>query len=118
MIGRTVTRLRAGVESSSYSYGPGASGTEDWTKPSEVEFHGVGVAPTSSVVRYTGIGSPVVTGISLLFPGRVGLDITARDRFRVGAEVWLVDGEPEEYVSPFTGWVGGTLVKLKRTEHG
>lgn len=116
MLGESVTRLRATTKSSPYAHGPHATGMEDWSTPSEHVFTAVAVAPTSSVIKYTDIASPIVSGVSLLFPNRVGLDIEARDRFIVRGQTWDVAGEPEEYISPFTGYVGGTVVHLKRHE--
>lgn len=117
MIGRSVVRLRARTKTSPYSHGPNASGTEDWTSPEEQVLSGVAIAPTSSIVKYIDIGSPIATGITLLFPERSDLDITARDRFRIDGVIWRAAGEPEVYVSPFTGWVGGTAIKLIRQEN-
>lgn len=117
MIGSSVTRLRATRSRSPYAHGPDVADLEDWSKPETKVFHGCAVAPTSSLVKYTEIGSPIVTGISLLFPGQVNLDIKGRDRFQIKDEIWLIAGEPQEYVSPFTGYVGGTVVNLTKSEN-
>lgn len=80
---------------------------------------GCAVAPRSSEERTDGQAT-VITGRSLYAPA--GADITAGDAVVLNGapqdddERWQVNGDPAEWVNPFTGWSPGTAVALTRAE--
>jgi len=43
-----------------------------------------------------------------------GTDVAAIDAVQVGGELFEVDGSPNVWVNPFTGWAPGVEVKLRR----
>lgn len=54
----------------------------------------------------------VVIGLTIYVPDRVVVD--AQDRFMVRGEEFEVQGDPQFYQSPFTGWRPGSPVALQR----
>ncbi len=43
-----------------------------------------------------------------------GTVVKARDRVTARGKVFLVDGDPAEWLNPFTGWTPGVVVNLER----
>jgi hypothetical protein len=56
--------------------------------------------------------SPVIDGFTLYFPP--GVDIAATDKLTVRGGTYEVDGEPGEWVSPFTNVSHGIEVNVRR----
>lgn len=82
----------------------------------ETEVRDVGVAPrdgngTSGNENVQGRDT-VVVGLTLFLPA--GWKVSATDRFRVRGELYEVDGQPEAFHHPFTGWNPGLPVSVKR----
>lgn len=87
---------------------------EDWEAAYELSIPGLAFNPGSSN-EPTEVGrNSVVTQPEVY--AHVGDDILAGDRLRIRGLVFQVDGDPQEWRSPFTGWEAGLVVKLKRVE--
>ena len=54
----------------------------------------------------------VIIGLGISLPP--GSQVSAEDRFQVRGETYEVDGDPQEYRSPFTGWNPGLPLSLTR----
>lgn len=54
----------------------------------------------------------VITQPTVYLPA--GTDVTSVDEVEVNGLRYLVDGEPNAWVSPFTGWAPGVEVRLER----
>lgn len=90
----------------------------DWATATSRTIEGVGIGPLESTEPTEDGRHRVVTGMALY------LDSTSEvlqpyDRVAVTtppcyAGVWMVDGEPNVYHSPLTGWAAGTVVRIKR----
>jgi len=106
--GETVTRLRATAVLDPYSQ---RETGEDWSAPDELEIPGCAFDPGGSLESAEVGREPVVSTPTLYAP--VDADVTARDRVIMRGRTWLVDGDPAEYRSPFSGWAPGLVVKLK-----
>ena len=108
MIGETVVRLRPGT--SSDKYGDTVAGADV-----EKQIRGVAVAPRYSR-EYADNRSAVIVGLTLYFPaGTKAADVLASDRFRVRGLVYEVEGEPGEWVNPYTNVSRGIEAAVKRT---
>jgi hypothetical protein len=106
--GQTVTILR---ESSS---GVDAYGDPVTSITTRVEVTGCAVAPRMSTEPTERGRQGVIVGLSLYAP--TGTDVRYTDRVEIDGAVYLVDGIPAEWVSPFTGWAPGLEVALRRAE--
>lgn len=73
---------------------------------------GCAVAPRYSTEPTVRGRQGVIVGLSIYAPA--GSDILFTDSLRVRGEVYVVEGEPAEWVSPFTGWAPGLEVAVKR----
>jgi len=51
-------------------------------------------------------------GLSIYAP--IGSDILFTDLLQVRGQVYMVEGDPADWVSPFTGWAPGMEIALKR----
>lgn len=67
----------------------------------------------------TGGQDQVVSQPQVLFTGQdaddVAAVITSTSEITVRGKTYQVDGEPEDWRSPFTGWHAGLVIPLKRT---
>lgn len=43
-----------------------------------------------------------------------GTTVAATDQIQIGSRRWLVDGSPNDWANPFTGWTAGVEVKLQQ----
>lgn len=73
---------------------------------------GCAVAPRYSTEPTARGRQGVIVGMSIYAPA--GSDILSTDLLRVRGDVYVVEGEPAEWVSPFTGWAPGMEVAVKR----
>lgn len=88
---------------------------EDWTTPTSVPWVGVAVEPRVSVETVTDGRAPVVIGRTLY--GDPTVTITARNRVSLpDGSIWQVDGDPADWVNPWTGWHPGQVVQLKKAD--
>lgn len=58
--------------------------------------------------RDTVIQQPSLYGVD------VDLPVKATDAFLIDADRFQVDGDPQKYRSPFTGWAPGQVIPLRR----
>lgn len=109
--GETVTRLRPGLEPDPYSGEDVASDTET---PYSLDIPGCAFDPGGSS-EPTEVGrSAIITRPAVYAPA--GADIEAGDSLVVRGVTYMVEGNPAEYVSPFTGWAPGLVVTLVGVE--
>lgn len=109
--GETVTRLRATTTSNPYS---GDSDRLDWTDPDTLDIPGCGVNPGGSNEPTQDARHAVITQPEVYAPA--GADVLAGDRLLVRSRTFDVDGDPQDWRSPFTGWQPGLVIKLKIVE--
>lgn len=108
MFGETVTRIRR-VETGT----PDRYGNPEYTDE-ETAVDGAAFAPggTSEPVE---VGrTPEISAPTLYFKSRP--DFRADDRVRVRGLVYMVQGDPADWRSPWTPSFGGLVVPLKRVE--
>lgn len=87
--------------------GRDAHGNEIWTW-AERDVPGCIVWPSGSSEQ-TEARDTVTDRINVSFP--YGTDVSAVSRMRVRGELYEVDGTPEQWSSPLTGWRAGVLVR-------
>lgn len=58
-------------------------------------------------------GDPVKSGVTLYFPA--GSEIVDGDEFEIRGEMWVKDGDPQVWVSPFSGFNAGVVVMVRRS---
>lgn len=109
--GETGTRLRPFTALDPYSE---EDITEDWSTPYALTIPGLAFNPGSSNEPSEVGRNSVVTQPEVYAP--VGVDILASDRLTIRGKTYLVDGNPAEWVNPFTGWPAGVVIKLKDVE--
>ena len=73
---------------------------------------GCAVAPRYSTEPTTRGRQGVIVGMSIYAPA--GSDILSTDLLTVRGDTYMVEGEPAEWVSPYTGWAPGLEVAIKR----
>jgi hypothetical protein len=73
---------------------------------------GCAVAPRYSTEPTVRGRQGVIVGLSIYAPA--GSDILSTDLLRVRGDIYDVEGEPAEWVSPYTGWEPGMEVAVKR----
>lgn len=106
--GEPVTRLRATVTLDPYS---GEPDDLDWTTPDALVISDCGFDPGGSL-EPTEVGrTSVITQPTVYAP--TGADVTAQDRLVCRGVTYDVDGQPAAWRSPFTGWLPGTVIKLR-----
>jgi hypothetical protein len=89
--------------------GEDAYGNDTWTESTTTV---VGVfAPGGSSELVQGQDT-VISQPTVYLPA--GTDVTAVDQIEVGGVRYLVDGTPNTWASPFTGWKAGVEVRLER----
>lgn len=94
---------------------PDGDGNDVYTDdPQTIE--GVGVAPRdgngTSGNENTQGRETVIIGLTLFLPA--GTRVAATDRFTVRGDPYEVEGQPEAFLSPFTGLNPGLPVAVKR----
>lgn len=95
-----VTRVKSGTD----DYG------DDTFTESTVTVSGA-FDPTIGI-EYTGSGDTVVTNPQALLP--YDAPVTSTSVLVIRGDRYEVDGEPNQWRSPFTGWEAGLAVPLKR----
>lgn len=109
--GETVTRLRGTPSSDPYSSAP----TDlDWDDPDELEIPGCGFNPGQSSEPVQNARNAVITKPEVYAPADA--DVLAGDRLVVRGKTYEIDGDPQDWRSPFTGWRPGLVLVLKRVE--
>jgi hypothetical protein len=73
---------------------------------------GCGVAPRYSTEPTVRGRQGVIVGLSIYAPA--GSDILFTDLLEVRGQVYMVEGDAADWVSPFTGWAPGMEVAVKR----
>lgn len=84
--------------------------TTSWAAPVTVE--GCAFDPGGSVESVEPGRNAVVTNPRVFVPA--GTVVGSRDRVTVRGLVFVVDGDPAVWRSPFTGWAPGVVVNLER----
>lgn len=107
--GETVTILTGTAAADPYS---GEAGDLNWDDPAEQDVEGCGVQPRTSVEPSQDARTAVIVGLTVFMPA--GTVIGPHNRLRVRGDDYEVEGEPGEWISPFTGWAAGVEVAVKR----
>lgn len=107
--GETVVRVRRRMVLDPYSQ---EETLGSWEDADEAPIKGVAVAPTSSIEVDSESRQMVITGMSL-YCG-VDADVLPEDRIRARSGLWEVEGERQEWVSPFTGWMPGCQFAIRK----
>lgn len=108
VLGEIVTIIRQGIPTGAYDSQQNPVLAAD----TEIVLSGWAVAPRGSAETAETYGQQTITGLTLY--RRIPVDILPSDRFRVRGDVWTVDGDSGEWVSPFAGVLRGVVVNLKR----
>jgi hypothetical protein len=109
--GETVTRLRATLIEDPYS----SEDTEpDWEFPAELDIPGCAFNPGVSSEPLQNARNAVITRPEVYAPP--GADVLAGDRLVVRGVTYEVQGNPQDWISPFTGWHPGLVVPLEAVE--
>lgn len=108
--GETVTHLDGTVVTQD------SDGNDARSYPTKATYDNVPIAPrdgngTSSNEQTQG-QQQVIVGLTIFLPDGVSVDAT--DRFTVRGDTFDVVGDPQAYVSPFSGWRPGVPVALQR----
>lgn len=82
----------------------------------DVVLVGCAKAPRSSDEQRSERRPAVITGLTLYVPGDQGAAIGPSSVLEVDGEKWEVEGQPGQWVSPFTGGFRGVEVALTRWE--
>lgn len=77
----------------------------------EITVAGCAVGPRFSTEPVEAGRQQVVSGLTVYMPP--GTDVRASDRLRVRGVVRRVEGEPFDFVNPFTGWRPGVAVEVE-----
>lgn len=109
--GETVTRLRGTTTTDPYS---GQSTQIDWTTPDSLDIDGCAFNPGESSEPLQTARNAVLTRPEVYAPPES--DILAGDRLVVRGDTYEVQGHPQDWRSPFTGWRPGLVVPLERVE--
>ena len=104
--GTTVTILRAAPGGFDAYGDPIVSVTE------RTDIDGCGVAPRYSTEPTERGRQGVIIGLSVYAPS--GSDIVSTDRLEIDGLTYVVDGEPAEWINPFTGSRPGLEVAARR----
>jgi hypothetical protein len=109
--GETVTRLRAALVEDPYS----SEDTEpDWDAPYELDIEGCGFNPGTSQEPLQDARNAVLTRPEVYAPPDA--DVLAGDRLVVRGVTYEVQGRPQRWISPFTGWTPGLVIPLELVE--
>lgn len=96
---------------------PGPPGTDSYGDPLPItrtggDITGCAVAPRYSTEPTERGRQGVIVGLSIYAP--TGSDILFTDLIEVRGQVYMVEGDPGDWVNPFTGWAPGMEIALKR----
>ena len=78
----------------------------------EHDIAGCGVAPRYSTEPTERGRQGVIVGLTVYAP--TGSDVLSSDSLRVRGDLFVVDGHPAEWRSPFSGWAPGVEVAIRR----
>lgn len=109
--GETVTRQRAAEEIDPYSL---EYAEQDWEATYDLDIPGCAFNPGGSSEPLEVGRESVITRPEVYAPA--GSDILAGDKLVVRGEVYEVEGQPASWVSPFTGWAPGLVVRLVKVD--
>ena len=84
----------------------------DLTETPRGSIHQCGVAPETSV-EDNDKREQVDTRATVYAPYSV-VQVRAGDKVRVNDKLWHVDGDPEEWASPFTGRKPGRVIRIRQ----
>lgn len=107
-VGESVTVRRAALTTDAYG-----NAVPDWDAAAEVVLRGVGVAPRSTEEDLVG-RTAVITGTALYVPGERVVDVRPEDQVIVRGVAHAVDGDVQDWISPFTGRRAGWVIPLRR----
>lgn len=107
--GETVTRLRATATLDPFS---GENTDLDWDDPNELEIPGVAIAPGAFVESETPDRTRVDVNFTLYCA--FGDDIEPLDRVVVRGLTCEVIGQRQDWRSPFTGLLAGSVVEVRQ----
>jgi len=108
--GETVIRIRR-IPGGRDAYGDPVGDSED-----RLTITGCALAPRQAGEQIAPGRLAVTSGMDLYAPA--GSDILPSDRIEVRGVLWEVDGEPGDWVSPYTGRRPGMIVPLVRVQEG
>lgn len=106
--GETVTRQRGTATLDPYS---NEVIETDWTTPTTLDIEGCAFNPGTSSEPVEVGRNAVITKPEVYAPA--SSDVLAGDRLVVRGVTYEVDGHPQDWRSPFTGWQPGLVVVLK-----
>lgn len=113
--GDTATRLRRQLWDDPYSGEPTLRPWDDGGhEPDALEIPGFAFNPGGSN-EVAADGRTIITTSPTAY-GPIGADVKAGDRLVVRGVTYNVDGNPAEWVNPFTGWAAGVAVPLELVE--
>jgi hypothetical protein len=96
--------------------GQDVSGNDTQTWAVKAVYDDVPVAPSDANGtggnEFTDGRDTVIAGLTIYLPD--GADVAAVDRVIARGETWDVVGQPQDWLSPFTGWRPGRAVALQR----
>ena len=104
--GETIQRIRAVPILDPYS---GEATGSTWVGAPEIPIEFVAVEPRPSTEPTEDARNAVMSGYTLYPPA--GSDVTLADRVRVRGVVYEVEGDPADWVNPFTGDNPGMVIQ-------
>lgn len=109
--GETVTRLRAATVEDPYS----DEATQlDWGDATSLAIEGCAFNPGASLEPLEAARNAVLTRPEVYAPP--GSDVLAGDRLVVRGGTYEVQGNPQDWRSPFSDWQPGLVVSLQLVE--
>lgn len=109
MTGETITRLRAPLVDDRYG-----GQTPDWDAATSTTIPGCVVAPGQAGEAHGDGRQGVIVGFTIYAPA--GSDILPSDRLTIRGHDHEVDGEPGEWVNPWTQVTEGIEVRARRVD--
>jgi hypothetical protein len=107
--GTTVTRQRGTAVDDGYG-----GSRIDWTSPAELEIEGCALAPRQESEAHGAGRAGVIVGLTLYAP--YDADIAFTDRISTPSGVYEIEGEPGNWLNPFTGTEHGLTAALRRVD--
>lgn len=108
MIGERITVTRPGEPTGAED----SQGNPLVGPPTVIQSDGWAVAPRASDETAEPFGQQTITGLTLY--RRAPFEVLPTDVFTVRGELWDVDGDSGEWVSPYTTIQAGVVVNLRR----